>query len=77
MASNERISYIDMIDVEHKNPSDMSIKRYYKFDKLENIERIKWCRRNFGQRGDGWDFTSTEICIWSSNLVTMYELCHL
>ena len=41
-------------------------------------ETIKWCRRNFGERGDGWDFTAgtrhVQITMWSSKLITMYEL---
>ena len=41
-------------------------------------EIIKWCRRNFGQRGDGWDFAgglkNVEIIIWSSKLIMMYTL---
>jgi hypothetical protein len=39
---------------------------------------IKWCRRNFGERGDGWDFTAgtrgVEVTIWSSKLLMMWKL---
>jgi hypothetical protein len=32
----------------------------YKIDlnyrKINEVEHVKWCRRNLGDRGDGWDF---------------------
>lgn len=42
------------------------------------VDVVRWCRRNFGDRGDGWDFTagtkSVEIKIWSSKLITMWKM---
>ena len=39
---------------------------------------VKWCRRNFGERGAGWDFLLTSgnvtIILWSDKFKTMYEL---
>ena len=46
--------------------------------KDDTKEVIKWCRRNFGERGDGWDFTAgrkhVQVTIWSSKLITMWEM---
>ena len=67
---------IEYFDVIRNNPKDT--------DKVTFVvrgnptETIKWCRRNFGERGDGWDFTagtqSVQVTMWSSKLITMYEL---
>jgi hypothetical protein len=39
---------------------------------------VKWCRRNFGDRGNGWDFMLTSgnitIEIWNDKLKFMYEM---
>ncbi len=39
---------------------------------------VKWCRRNFGDRGNGWDFLLTSgnitIEIWDDKLKFMYEM---
>jgi hypothetical protein len=39
---------------------------------------IKWCRKNFGERGDGWNFYKTTkgyvVTITSSKLLTMWQL---
>lgn len=39
---------------------------------------VKWCRRNFGERGMGWDFLLTSgnvtIVLWDDKFKTMYEL---
>lgn len=39
---------------------------------------IKWCRRNFGERGVGWDFTYVSevatIEIWDDKYKVMYEM---
>ena len=41
-------------------------------------ELIRWCRRNFGERGVGWDFTLHNNCvileIWDEKLLTMHEV---
>jgi hypothetical protein len=68
---------IDCVDmVEYKNPRDHTGITFVVKDKHKEI--IQWCRRNFGQRGDGWDFMAgtrhVQITIWSSKLITMYEI---
>lgn len=39
---------------------------------------VKWCRKNFGERGSGWDFMLTSgnitIEIWNDKLKFMYEM---
>ena len=41
-------------------------------------DHIKWCRRNMGDRGTGWDFTWVSqlliIEIWDDKLKFMYEM---
>ncbi|NDB83889.1 MAG: hypothetical protein EB127_14375 [Alphaproteobacteria bacterium] len=49
--------------------------------KKENPEIIvRWLRRNFGERGKGWDWyiASGKVCIEIAEpkFVVMYELCH-
>ena len=72
--NEKEINRINEIKV---NPSDIS-KMNYTVDK-NVLETLKWCRRNFGNRGDGWDFTGTDkkvtITIWSARLLTMFEIC--
>ena len=67
---------IEYVDVVRNNPSD-SNKVTFKV-KGDAMNVIKWCRRNFGNRGDGWDFHGTTrgytIEIWSSRLITMYRM---
>lgn len=39
---------------------------------------VKWCRRNLGERGMGWDFLLTSgnvtIVLWDDKLKFMYEM---
>ena len=66
---------IEYVDAVRKNPSDIR-KIHFKVEG-DRYEVIKWCRRNFGARGDGWGFSggkSLEVTIWSSKLITMWEL---
>ena len=39
---------------------------------------VKWCRRNFGERGIGWDFLFTSgnvtIIVWDDKFKVMYEM---
>ena len=78
-ASNKfEIDYVDMQP--SKNPKDAITQnfRVKAGNSTDSAELIKWCRRNFGSRGDGWDFSGTvrnvEIAIWSSRLITMYRM---
>jgi len=68
----EITEYIDEVKI---NPNDSS-KVSFKV-KGDPYEVIKWCRLNFGNRGDGWDFSGgmkVEVTIWSSKLKFMWEL---
>ena len=67
------IDYIDEIKV---NPNDTG-KVTFRI-KNDPFPVIKWCRRNFGNRGDGWDFSGAgnkvDVTIWSTKLIVMWEL---
>lgn len=66
---------IEYVDVIRNNPSDSS--KVHFTVKGDPTEVIKWCRRNFGERGDGWDFsggTKVEVTIWSDKLKFMWEM---
>jgi hypothetical protein len=67
---------IDYVDVVYDNPRDHTKVQFKVKDKHADV--IKWCRKNFGARGDGWDFYGTRqeytIEIWSSRLITMYRM---
>jgi hypothetical protein len=74
----ECIEYVDLPPA--RNPKDTAAQHFHvKANNItESTEMIKWCRRNFGTRGDGWDFSgnmqNVEITIWSSRLITMYRM---
>ena len=48
------------------------------FHKKNPNEMVKWLRRNFGERGAGWDFMFSNNCvivtIWKDEFKVMYEL---
>lgn len=71
---------IDYVDVERKNV-DYTSKKQYVVGNKDSLTHIKWCRRNLGERGDGWDFAgsgkSLTIFIWSKKLQFMYEMWQL
>jgi hypothetical protein len=73
---NELTPYIEIVDKENLNPTDH--KKVYFQIKDDPVTVIKWCRRNFGARGDGWDFYGVgrkcTVVIWSSKLITMWYL---
>lgn len=68
---------IEYIDPVRKN-GDYASKKQYVVGNKDSLTHIKWCRKNFGERGDGWDFAgsgkSLTIFIWSSKLQFMYEM---
>ena len=39
---------------------------------------VKWMRRNFGERHQGWDFSLVGGCVtielWDDKFITMYEM---
>ena len=67
---------IEYVDVIRKNPRDTTGVTFTV--KGDPKEVISWCRRNFGDRGDGWDFMGgskhVQITLWSSRLITMWEM---
>lgn len=75
MNYNEPLVY-DFCDVQYKNTRDHTGMTFVIKDDTKEV--IKWCRRNFGNRGDGWDFTAgrkhVQVTIWSSKLITMWEM---
>jgi hypothetical protein len=45
--------------------------------KKENPEIIvRWLRRNFGERGIGWDWYLASGKVTEPKYIVMYELCH-
>ena len=59
------------------------MKKAYYYDTKEKgtktpTDFVKWLRRNFGERGEGWDFTFNQgrviIEIWYPRLQVMYEM---
>lgn len=54
----------------------------YKIDlryrKIDEVEHIKWCRRNLGDRHDGWDFWLAGgmlyIEVWGEKAKFTYEM---
>jgi hypothetical protein len=74
----DEIQY-EIIDHNYMNRGD---KIQYVYDckkKKENpTDIVKWCRRNFGERGVGWDFLfisgNVTIILWDDKFKTMYEL---
>lgn len=70
------LAEIDMITPVRNNVSDS--KEVTFVVRGNSAEIVRWCRRNFGDRGDGWEFTGTnkylEVRLWSSKLIMMWEL---
>ena len=48
------------------------------FRKLNEVEHIKWCRRNLGARHDGWDFWMVAgmlyVEVWGEKQKFTYEM---
>lgn len=46
--------------------------------KINEVEHIKWCRRNLGERGSGWDFWMVNqilyVEVWGNKQKFTYEL---
>lgn len=69
---------VEYVDVNRQNTDYGNKKMYVVGEKKDSYEHVKWCRRNLGERGDGWDFAgsgkSLTIFIWSNKLQFMYEM---
>lgn len=71
----QQIEYIEPI---RQNKPDAQ-REIFEVDGDVAVDTIKWCRRNFGERGDGWDFFGRHgkgyaIEIWSTRLIVMWKL---
>ena len=68
---------IEYVDPVRKN-NDYATKKQYEVGNKDSLTHIKWCRRNLGERGDGWDFAgsgkSLTIFMWSTKLQFMYAM---
>jgi hypothetical protein len=79
-AFSQKINYEEIIV--YSAPRSYSSKTRYEYrckDLKEDPSTIvKWCRRNLGERGNGWDFMLTSgnitIEIWNDKLKFMYEM---
>ena len=70
-------SFDDRSDV--TTSGDKTIYRIdYRHRKDYPNDHIKWCRRNMGHRGTGWDFMLVGgvlvIEVWDNKLTFMYEM---
>lgn len=49
-----------------------------RYHKENPADLVKWMRRNFGERHQGWDFSFVSDCViielWDDRLITMYEM---
>lgn len=67
----------DRSGVEHKS-GRVLYKIDLQFRKIDEVDYIKWCRRNLGDRGDGWDFWLAGgilyIEVWGDKQKFTYEM---
>ena len=51
------------------------------YHKEDPISLVKWMRRNFGERHQGWDFSLASGCViielWDAKFITMYEMWYM
>lgn len=56
----------------------MRHKQYYRINDRNVSDRIRWCRENFGPRGQGWDFSGgfkgCDIIIWRDDFLVTWIL---
>ena len=62
----------------HKLGNKAIYKRDCLWRKEDPATIVKWMRRNFGERNQGWDFSLAGGCVtielWDDRLITMYEM---
>lgn len=67
----------DRSGVEHSRKGTL-YKIDLNFRKINEVEHIKWCRRNLGERHDGWDFWLAGgvlyIEVWGDKQKFTYEM---
>ena len=68
-------------DKKYKNGNRTVYNRDCKYHKEDPAIIVKWMRRNFGERHQGWDFSLVGGCVtielWDDRLITMYEMWQL
>jgi hypothetical protein len=65
-------------DNKYKNGSRTVYNRDCRYHKEDPTIIVKWMRRNFGERHQGWDFSLVGGCVtielWDDKFITMYEM---
>ena len=65
-------------DGKHKNGNRTVYNRDCRYHKEDPTIIVKWMRRNFGERHQGWDFSLIGGCVtielWNDKFITMYEM---
>ena len=65
-------------DNKYKNGNRTVYNRDCRYHKEDPTIIVKWMRRNFGERHQGWDFSLVGGCVtielWDDRLITMYEM---
>ena len=68
-------------DNKYKNGNRTFYLRDCSYHKEDPSIIVKWMRRNFGERHQGWDFSLVGGCVtielWDDRLITMYEMWHI
>jgi len=65
-------------DKKYKNGNRTVYNRDCRYHKEDPSIIVKWMRRNFGERHQGWDFSLVGGCVtielWDDKFITMYEM---
>ena len=65
-------------DNKYKNGNRTVYNRDCSYHKEDPSIIVKWMRRNFGERHQGWDFSLVGGCVtielWDDKFITMYEM---
>jgi hypothetical protein len=77
-----RLAPASRITIDRSEVTTRGDKTIYKIDYRNRKDypgdHIKWCRRNMGDRGTGWDFMWVSellvIEVWDDKLKFMYEM---
>lgn len=68
----------DRSGVEHSNNGHVLYKIDLRYRKINEIEHVKWCRRNLGERSREWDFWLAGgvlyIEVWGDKAKFTYEM---
>ena len=68
----------DRSGVDHNQNGSTIYRIDLQYRKINEVEHIKWCRRNLGARHDGWDFWMAGgmlyIEVWGDKAKFTYEM---